>query len=495
MNPRLLPLATTLGLASIATAQLPAPSLPFHRTFDVLVFDSTSSGTPPTISDNVYRLTDWNQDGDYLDPGEQLLYYDDLANGDRLSTVTGMACSDKGVAYACDSSTDIVLALRDLNYDGDANDPGESTVFFDSASNASGIAMISATSILVDTQGRVWVLSGNSGSTPTVVGDCIIKLEDLNGDGDANDLGEASYYFEVPGSAASLPVSLTTRFALGPDGAFYYGDITTTTTKRIYRVIDANNDGMADQFEYGLWWAPASFTTSPAWYGMAFDLTGELLVANHGGGSSSTKTIHRAFDWNGSGAIDPGAPEESQAFTWTGGSATFWDLQRTDDGSFLLMDGILDGIYRLRDLTFDGDFDDVGEFTTAFDDAAVGLSLDVRSMAILRAPTMDMSPSTIQLGQTTNFVVQTVKPFDLVVTGASLGFITPFSLPPYGYLEIDPTTLILFGSGLADAQGQFVSPLTFSTDPSLVGSYGATSLSGDFYRLYLSNGAPFTVTP
>lgn len=488
----LLPLAAALGMATMATAQIPAPTLPFPRTFDVLVFDTTSSAGPPATSDNIYRLSDFNQNGNYYDPGETLLYYDDLANGDRLTTVTGMACSDTGTTYACDSSTDIVLALRDLNYDGDANDPGESVVFFDSATNASGIQMLSAQGIVVDKQGRVFVLAANSGTT--TIGDVIIKLEDLNNDGDANDLGEASYYFTVPGSVSPINYSNPTgAFALGPDGAFYFGDIGSTVTKGVYRVFDADNSGTIDPTEYSLWWVPPY--TSAAWYGMAFDLAGYVYVANHGGGSAPPKSIYRAFDFNASGAVDPGLPEEQQVFNLPTGSVTWWGMVRQDDGSFLLLDGIFDGIYRLQDLNADNDFDDPGEYVPVFDDTTLGLTLDLRSMAILRAPLIQMSPGTIQIGGTTNFVVQTTKPFDITVTGASLSLIPAVSLPPYGYLEIDPFSLIIFGTGLSDAQAQFVSSLTFNNDPTLIGTYGCTALAGDFYRLYLSNGTLLTVTP
>ena len=494
MNPNtLLSLAAVLGVATLANAQIPAPTLPFQRTFDLLVFDSTSVGSPPTISDNIYRLSDFNQDGDYYDPGETLLYYDDLANGDRLNTVSGMACSETGTAYACDSSSDVVLSLRDMNYDGDANDPGESIVFFDSATNASGIQMLSAQGIVVDKQGRVFVLAANSG-TPSI-GDVIIKLEDLDGDGTANNQpGEASYYFQVPSSVSPINYSNPTgAFAIGPDGALYYGDIGSTVTKGVYRVFDADNNGTIDPTEFSLWWVPPY--TSAAWYGMAFDPIGYVYVANHGGGAAPAKSIYRAFDANFSGAIDPGLPEEEQVFNYPTGSVTWWGMLRQDDGSFLLLDGILDGIYRLKDLNFDNNFNGPGEFTTVFDDTSVGLTLDLRAMTILRAPLIEMSPPVIQIGGTTNFVVRTTKPFDITVTGASLSLIAPFSLPPYGYLEIDPSSLIIFGTGLSDAQGVFSSPLTFNNDPSLIGTYGCTSLSGDFYRLFLSNGAPLTVTP
>ena len=485
MNPKILSLAAALAAAGFTAAQQPAPTLPYVRTLDVLLIDNGD--------ENVWRLSDFNQDGDYYDAGEQLLYYDDLAFGDVLQTPTGIACSPTGTAYVCDSNRDIVLSLRDLNLDGDALDAGEANVFFDSATNASGIEMISANSIVVDQLGRIYVLSANSGTT--LLGDVIIELQDLNADGDANDLGEAKYYCDIPGSGGSIGASVPTRFALGPDGAFYYGDIGTVVTKGVYRAFDADNSGFVDPTEVSLWWVPPSFATSPAWYGFAFDLAGQLYVANHGGGSTANKSVHRAFDFNASGAIDPGLPEETLTYTWTSGSATFWDLLRRDDDSLLLLDGIGDAIYQLKDLNSDGDFEDSGEFTPVFDDTTVGLVLDPRAMAMLRAPELVMSPATIALGGTTNFEVRAAKPFDICLSVASLSLIPPVSLPPWGNLEIDPFTVIPFGSGLADAQGLFVSPLAFNNDPALIGSYGCAALCGDFYRLYLTNGAPLTVTP
>jgi hypothetical protein len=480
----LLSLAAMLSVAASAVAQAPAPSLPYARTFDVLAVDNTN--------EDIYRLSDFNQDGDYYDPGEVLLFYNDLAAGDRLSVPTGATCAPNGTTYVADSTTDFVLALRDLNFDGDCLDPGEAVVFFDSAANASGVMLGAAQSIVADTTGRLWVLTANQ-SSPIEGVDGIVKLEDLNSDGDANDLGEASYYLQVPGSGGSLGFSNPTDFVIGLDGAFYFADFGSSVTKGLYRAFDADSSGTIDPTELTLWWIPPYVGTAPAWYGMAIDPVGNLYVNNHGGGSSTVKTVHRAFDTDVSGVID--LSEQQLLYSFGPASATWWDLLRLDDGSFLVMDGILDGIIRLQDLTTDGDFDDAGEAVTVFDDTTVGLSLDLRAMAVFRAPLLEMSPSTIQIGGTTSFVVRAVKPSDITVTGASLALIPPFPLPPYGTLEIDPLSLIIFGTGLADAQGYFVSTLTFNNDPSLIGSYGCTALSGDFYRLFLSNGAALTVTP
>lgn len=474
-----------LAAAAVANAQLPTPTLPYLRTYDVLVVDNTA--------DNVYRLSDFNLDGDYYDAGEVLLYYDDLAFGDQLSNTTGMVCSDLGTTYVCDSSTDRIVALRDLNYDGDALDAGEAVVFFDSATNASGVTMMSASDMVASMTGELYVLSANSGTA--TVGDGIIKLQDLNGDGDANDLGEASFYFEVPGSTSPINLSVPSRFALGPDNAFYYADMSGVVTKGIYRAFDADVNGVIDGTEYALWWATPSLASVPAWYGVAFDVSGHLYVTDHGGGSTVAKTVRRAFDLNGSGAIDPGSPEEEVVYTSPVGAALYWGLLRRDDGTFLMIDSTPDALLALNDLNADGDFDDAGENVMVFDDTTVGLSLDLRAMSILRAPKLEMAPATIAIGQTTNFVVTTTKPFDIAVAAAALSLIPPFPLAPFGNLEIDPLTLILFGSGISDAQGLFSTPLTFSNDVSLIGTYGCQALCLDGYRMFLSNSDLLTVTP
>ncbi|MBX3462581.1 MAG: hypothetical protein KF830_05390 [Planctomycetes bacterium] len=478
-------MAAALGLAAHAAAQIPAPSLPYTRTFDLLVADTTN--------DVVHRLSDFNQDGDYNDPGEVLLFY----SGAGLSNPTGIACAPDGTAYVVDSSTDIVLALRDINYDGDCNSPGEAVVFFDSANNASGVMLGAAFGIAADQMGRVWVLTANQ-SSPIQGVDGIVKLEDLNGDGDANDLGEAVYFLQVPGSGGSLGFSNPSEFAIGFDGAFYLADAGSSVTKGIYRAFDADSSGLidtSDPNEWSLWWVPPYVGTSPAWWGFAFDFSGHLYVANHGGGASVVKEIWRALDVDASGVIDAGEQQLAYAQP-VAASATWWDMLRVDDGSFLLGNGSADNITRLRDLDFDGNFNGPGEAAVVFDKNLAGVpTLDIRAMAVYRAPMLEMSPSTIVIGGSTNFVVRAVKPFDITVTGASLGLIPPISLPPYGTLEIDPLSLIIFGTGLADAAGYFVSPLNFNNDPSLIGSYGCTALSGDFYRLFLSNGDLLTVTP
>ena len=202
--PQLQGALAAVALAAAIPAQTVPQLTPFPRVMDLLVVDSTFDG--------VWRMKDLNQDGDYDDAQEISVYYDDVSGSISLTNPTCIGVSGTGTTYIADSTVDIVVALNDLNGDGDALDPGEHAVFFD-ASNQSGILMPSAQGLCVDAIGNVYIANSN---TSTVGVDAIIKLSDLNGDGDANDFGEAIYYCQIPNSSAVVGDSIPTKVAVGP---------------------------------------------------------------------------------------------------------------------------------------------------------------------------------------------------------------------------------------------------------------------------------------
>src|SRR5262245_46153276 len=213
--------------AAAATAQV-LPILPYARTFDLVVVDSTYDG--------VWRLSDFNQDGDYNDPGEIIPFYSDLTPGGvALGNPACIVAGPDGTVYVADSTEDIVLALRDGNGDGDANDPGEYRVFFHSVTSTSGITMAAAQGITVDAFGRLFLAVANAG---TVGQDMILMLQDLDADGDAEDLNEASVYCLIPTGAGAVGNSIPTKVVAALDGNLYYTDVASTavTTKGVYRL-------------------------------------------------------------------------------------------------------------------------------------------------------------------------------------------------------------------------------------------------------------------
>ena len=113
----------------------------------VLLGDQGSSSIEG--SDKIYLLVDTNGDGDAADEGERIVFFDET-NAEGLGGEDGSPTgnilnigqsSTDGSVYAGDGDTDAVYRLKDLNGDGDANDAGESTVWFSEADNAAGFTL------------------------------------------------------------------------------------------------------------------------------------------------------------------------------------------------------------------------------------------------------------------------------------------------------------------------------------------------------------------
>src|SRR5690349_12515783 len=87
-----------------------------------------------------------------------------------------------------DFTLEAVYLARDLNRDGDLRDAGELAVFFD-GTNASGLAAPAGSVLDLSYAPGGDVLYGDN---PT---DSVYRLRDRNGDGDAQDAGEAKVWF------------------------------------------------------------------------------------------------------------------------------------------------------------------------------------------------------------------------------------------------------------------------------------------------------------
>jgi len=482
LNNSLLVSAAAL-LAAPLSAQIP-PLLPYARTVDLLVVDSTFDG--------VWRLSDLNQDGDYNDAGEVNVYYSD-ASGIALTNPSCITVADDGTAYIADNTVDIVLALRDLNGDGDANDPGEFTQVF-ATNGPSGITMAAAQGLTVDALGRVYVAVANAGSPP-VGTDMVLRLEDLNGDKDFDDLGEAAIYASIPGSSAAVGTSIPTKVAVTAAGDLLYTDVGTTSAlqKGIYRLVDTNLDG--DASDAGEWtpvWTPlvpsTGFSSTPFFWSLAIDWSGVMYTADY----SNNENLWRLVDADLSGTIDA---SEATIFYNTAAS-TWWDVLVREDGAILVVEAQTpDRITRLIDGNLDGDAMDAGEAVQIYDSSVAAQPISVRGAALMRAPSLVMIPQTTQVGTSSNFTIRTTRPFDLVVPALSLAAVPSFSLPPFGYLEIDPINGVLLSLGLADAQCNYSTPLNLPNNPVFIGTYATQALCGDLFRLYLTNGASLTLTP
>lgn len=468
-------LVTAAALLAAPLSAQYAPILPFARTMDLVVAD--------TGSDIAWRLADLNQDGDYNDAGEVTALYDELV-GPYLWTSPSCIVSDfLGTVYVGDVSTDAIYAMRDQNGDGDANDAGEARIFFDTT-NASGVAMQQSQGITVDATGVVFVAVSNPSGG---IGDQIIRLRDLNADGDANDLGEANVFYAIPGSTGTAAFSIPTKVLVGPDAAVYFADVGTGIGQRgVWRLFDSDGSGTIDASEAVNFWNPTP--SNGQYWSLAIDQTGAFYLSEHVG-----DVVYRGVDADASGTIT--AAEQTVFYQTT--PATWWDLAVREDGTLWLCDsdGASDKITRLVDLNSDGSAMGPNEATRVYEANLAATPIEIRGMAVMRAPTLTLSPPTAQVGSTINYEIRTSKPFELAVPALALSLIPSFSLAPFGSLEVDPFSVVLLGVGLSDASSSFVYPVTLPNNPIFIGTFGTQALCGDGFRLYLSNGALMTLTP
>ncbi len=285
-----------------------------------------------TTDDRIYRLRELNLDGDYDDAGEVGTFYDTALGLLPMTSPNGLVVRPDGGVLVCDSNVDQVLLLRDTNLDGDALDTGEASVFFDGTvgGNATGIQMVAANGLALDAAGRVWVASNNQILGSIVGDDLILVLEDLNADGDANDLGEARVFHAPALGSGVVGDSIPTAVKVGLDGAVYYAEngVTGAVAKAIWRLEDRNGSGSIDAPGE----ATAFFTIPPQpsnvfLWDVEQGLDGAWYVSDRG-----NEVLWRAFDADADGVIAAG-----EAVAWFTGSAPsdLWTVRFASDGSIV----------------------------------------------------------------------------------------------------------------------------------------------------------------
>jgi Ca2+-binding RTX toxin-like protein len=199
-----------------------------------------------------------------------------------------------------DFTLEAVYLARDLNRDGDLRDSGELSVFFD-GTNASGLT--APTGTVLD----LYHAPGGDvfyGDNPT---DSVYRLRDRNGDGDAQDAGEARVWFSAAGNAAGFTMPTANGLAASPDGAIYIvnaGTVAGPNADVVYRTVDRNRDGDAqDAGEARVWLDLQTLNPSSSPFEISF--TGEIAwIADTNGGTPDT--IYRAVDADRNGVIDDG---------------------------------------------------------------------------------------------------------------------------------------------------------------------------------------------
>ncbi len=229
-------------------AQATAPMPVARRTAGLLVADLSLNA--------IFLCRDLNSNGNANDPGETTVFVDgsNAAGLNCTGGVFSMYQSIDGTVYFGDGDSRAIYAAKDLNGDNDANDPGELRAFF-TEFNA-GFFFLPTPNGLAGDASSIYVC--NAGSGAALPQDAVYRVRDLNADGDADDAGESSLYIDfntIIGSAISSPFDICVL-----NGAVYIADNRDSATPdAIYRAFDTNSSGAIDAGELAVFHTSGSF--------------------------------------------------------------------------------------------------------------------------------------------------------------------------------------------------------------------------------------------
>ena len=448
-----------------------------------------------TSQDQLYRLTDFNLDGDFNDPGECILYYDGVPDG-RTNPIK--IDSDRlGNVIVSDTTLDDIIVLKDMNGDGDAMDSGELTVYIDQT-NASGVIFGSIQGITTDLNGDLYFVNASS----TGFTDFVARATDLNSDGDCQDAGEiVVLYDSVVADGLGVPIILAVpaTCALAKDGSILVADVNDPNgNDPILRMIDLNgDDDMYDTDEVTYWYDDTIGNYDLSYVGGMPEVAEKFLLLT----DFTADIVYLGVDWNEDGDIldldemtivrdGTGTPYPDFPYTTAraGVNSIHWDIFLTEGGS---SSGAPDGLHGMRDLNNDLDCDDADELVQVYDDTLgdLGMSL-IKGIAMLKGPYLTLE-GTPQIGSTVDFVVDGTVGDECQIAWSF--FDAYYPVPPIGILQIGQPRHVIF-QGTIGADGYATQSVTIPNNPSLVGyMVRAQSLAGDAYLKVLSNLLVFNI--
>jgi DNA-binding beta-propeller fold protein YncE len=183
----------------------------------------------------VIVLTDLDGDGSANGEGEWRVFYDSSSPGPNLSTPGSMAFGPDGALYVADdgSSAQFILRLEDLDGDGSANGASEwKYVYKKTALSPAEGPLLDIEAIAILPDGRLLAADSTLGR--------IYLLTDRNGNGDFLDEGEVTVFYDPLGA---FPFTRLRGLAVGPEGEVYAASINTGLILRL-KDLDSNGDAM-----------------------------------------------------------------------------------------------------------------------------------------------------------------------------------------------------------------------------------------------------------
>lgn len=185
--------------------------------------------------DMIYRLEDLDGDWRVQSPGEITEYVGEFAFGPGNGPFSPQELfyDANGVGFLRDSATNTrgIYRFEDLNSDGRADGPGEFTLFFD-GTNASGVPLLAGFALEPDRvrPNAMYTLQVATGGV-----DQLLRVQDLNGNGNAQDVGEAALVFATA-EANFTAIDIVSLY----DGSVL---MTDNSGKVVIRLTDLDGDG------------------------------------------------------------------------------------------------------------------------------------------------------------------------------------------------------------------------------------------------------------
>ena len=361
---------TTLGSAAASAQPMPVE----RRGYGLLAAD--------TQLESIYLLRDLNNNSVATDPGETSVFLDaSNASGFPLASASVFAMTQAidGSIYVGEGDSDTVYRLRDLNGDGDVQDPGEVTVWRTSTPK---MLMLTPNGVACDSSGAVYITSAGvlSLGNPSVV----YRTVDLDGDGAADSEGETTVWLDITGTTG---VSSPFEIAFIGDTAFI-ADLRSGETDTIFIARDLDKSGHISADELGVFIDDSNPFGVPCSFSAVTD--GVALFVHESASAANPQQIFRLVDSDGSGAID--SSDEAREM-W---NETLIPKGSTFGNSFSISVGAggrmaictnggnaADNVFLLRDLDGSGDYLQPGE-TTLFQQGNDGkFAENVRSLLFI----------------------------------------------------------------------------------------------------------------
>ncbi|PIE44068.1 MAG: hypothetical protein CSA50_02050 [Gammaproteobacteria bacterium] len=220
--------------------------------------------------------------------------------------ILGLLCLFSAYSHAVPLSTQVLLGDQRLDQIlrmNDLNNDGDANdtgemQVYFDASNASGLASPTSNVFTITSTASGYQFFGDGDS------DTVYRLRDHNRDGDAQDMGEANIWFSSA-NAEGLSLNTPNGTAEGPDGAIYIVEADTLGNPSgdyVYRTEDINGDGDAnDAGESSIWLDLTALNPSSSPFEISFDGSTAYIADTLGG---DTNVLYSARDDNGDSIVD-----------------------------------------------------------------------------------------------------------------------------------------------------------------------------------------------